>query len=130
MRFAYDFAMPIGTEIRASRTGMVMFVRDDYSDNDHENSHGNVMIIVHEDGTAALYGHLTQHGSLVKLYAIVAAGTPIALSGNSGESPEPHLHFQVNQNGDFSKSSTIPISFRNSGAAGELKKGTSYPPLQ
>jgi murein DD-endopeptidase MepM/ murein hydrolase activator NlpD len=58
MRFAYDFAMPIGTQVRASRGGMVMFIRDQYSDDDHQNSHGNVMVVLHEDGTAALYGHL------------------------------------------------------------------------
>lgn len=126
-RFAYDFAMPIGTRVLASRKGMVMYIRDEYTDEDHQNAHGNVIIVLHEDGTAAMYGHLKQKGSLVRMNTIVEAGTAIALSGNSGESPEPHLHFQVNENGDFSKSSTIPISFSNSGARGELKKGESYP---
>jgi murein DD-endopeptidase MepM/ murein hydrolase activator NlpD len=127
MAFAFDFEMPIGTTVKASRKGMVMFVRDEFSDEDHKNTHGNVMIILHEDGTAALYGHIKQHGALVRPHKIVDAGEPIALSGNSGESPTPHLHFQVNESGDFSKSKTIPISFRDAGHTERLIKGESYP---
>lgn len=127
MSFAYDFAMPIGSIIKASRKGMVMFIRDEFSDDDHENTHGNVIIVVHEDGSAALYGHIKQHGSLVTLHTIVDAGTPIAASGNSGESPVPHLHFQVNENGDFSKSKTIPVTFKDAGHEGALAKGGWYP---
>jgi murein DD-endopeptidase MepM/ murein hydrolase activator NlpD len=113
MRYAYDFEMPIGTTIIAARKGTVIFVRDEFTDNDHGKDQGNAIVIVHEDGTIALYGHMTYKGSKVKVGQIVQQGEAIALSGNSGESPFPHLHFQVNECGDFEKCETLPITFSN-----------------
>lgn len=42
-----------------------------------------------------MYGHLTRQGALVDVGAAVTRGQPIALSGNSGLSTQPHLHFEV-----------------------------------
>jgi len=113
LRYAYDFAMPIGTPIVAARNGTVLFVRDEFTDNDHGKNQGNAIVLLQEDGTFALYAHITHKGSKVKVGQIVKQGDIIALSGNSGESPIPHLHFQVNACGDFSKCESLPISFRN-----------------
>lgn len=113
MRYAYDFEMPIGTPIVASRGGTILFVRDNFTDNDHGKDQGNAIVILQEDGTYALYAHLTNKGSKVKLGQIVKQGEVIALSGNSGQSPIPHLHFQVNSCGDFSKCESLPVAFRN-----------------
>lgn len=126
-KFAYDFAMPIGATIVAARAGAIAFVRDEFTDNDHGPDQGNAIVLVHEDGTVALYGHLTYKGSKVKVGQVVRQGEPIALSGNSGESPRPHLHFQVNACGDFSKCESLPIAFRNAiPNPGRLKKDASY----
>lgn len=113
LRFAYDFGMPIGTTIIAARAGTVVFVRDNFTDNDHGKDQGNAIVLLHEDGTYALYAHITNKGSKVKLGQTVRQGEDIALSGNSGESPTPHLHFQVNECGDFIKCRSIKISFKN-----------------
>lgn len=124
-RYAYDFGMPIGTPVLAAREGAVGFVRDNFSDDDHGKNQGNV--IVQPDGTVALYGHLTRKGSLVRVGQIVRQGEQIGLSGNSGESPTPHLHFQVIACGDFNTCPTVPASFRNAEPpAQRLQKDAAY----
>jgi|GEM_PF-1888145 len=127
MRFAYDFGMPIGTTIIAVRAGTVVFVRDNFTDNDHGKNQGNAIVILHEDGTYALYAHITNKGSKVRVGQAVKQGEGIALSGNSGESPTPHLHFQLNACGDFTKCESMPISFRNARpATNKLEQGVVY----
>jgi len=127
LKYAYDFEMPIGTEIIAAKTGTVLFVRDEFTDNDHGKNQGNAIVIIHEDGTFALYAHITHKGSKVRLGQIVKQGDIIALSGNSGESPIPHLHFQVNSTGDFAKGESVPITFKNVfPEAGRLEKNAEY----
>lgn len=127
LKFAYDFGMPIGTNIIAARSGTVVFVRDQFTDNDHGKDQGNAIVLLQEDGKYALYAHITHKGSKVKVGQIVNQGEPIALSGNSGESPTPHLHFQVNECGDFIKCPSIPISFRNASPYTlRLDKGRDY----
>lgn len=112
-RYAYDFAMPIGTPIVAARAGTVVFVLDTFLDTQHGKNQGNALVILHDDGTYALYGHLTAGGARVHLGQIIHQGEVIALSGNSGQSPLPHLHFQVSACGDLAHCPTLPISFRN-----------------
>jgi murein DD-endopeptidase MepM/ murein hydrolase activator NlpD len=111
--FAYDFLMPIGTEIVAVRGGTVVFVWDEYSDNYKEE--GNSISIRHDDGTYAGYGHLTQHGALVEVGQQVTQGEIVALSGNSGPSDTPHLHFEVRPCEDLGTPAceTLPVTFRN-----------------
>ena len=95
---AIDFDMEIGTPICAARDGIVIFVKDD--SNKHGKTiqfqeYGNYITIYHEDGTMANYFHLQKNGSKVKIGDKVTAGQVIALSGNTGWSSGPHLHFQV-----------------------------------
>jgi murein DD-endopeptidase MepM/ murein hydrolase activator NlpD len=51
--------------------------------------------IVHEDESVGVYGHLANKGALVKVGERVKEGQVIGLSGNSGASTGPHLHFHV-----------------------------------
>lgn len=126
-RYAYDFGMPIGTPVLAAREGAVGFVRDNFSDDEHGKNQGNVVILVHPDGTVALYGHLTKNGALVKVGQIVRQGERIGTSGNSGESPTPHLHFQVIACGDFNTCPTVPVTFKNAEPpAQRLEKDAAY----
>ena len=94
-QYAYDFLMPIGTLITASRPGTVTRFYDGYADNTGVPGEENVVGITHTDGSVALYFHLAQDGALVELQQTVGTGEVIALSGNSGNSLEPHLHVQV-----------------------------------
>jgi murein DD-endopeptidase MepM/ murein hydrolase activator NlpD len=97
-RYAVDFAMPEGTTVCAARDGVVVDLRKSsqtggpdkkYADED------NYVSIAHADGTIGEYHHLQYDGVLVEIGARVTAGQPIALSGNTGYSTLPHLHFGV-----------------------------------
>lgn len=99
--YALDFAMPIGSPIHASRDGEVVVVSDKAPDQEGGESSldtadsANQIEIDHVDGTSALYLHLRQSGSAVKLGQKVKAGDLIGYSGNSGSSTRPHLHLEI-----------------------------------
>ena len=59
---------------------------------------GNYIIIDHASGMSTYYGHLSQ--ILVKCGQTVSAGDRIALSGNTGKTTGPHLHFEIAYNGE------------------------------
>lgn len=94
--FALDFTMPIGTEILASRDGIVVDVQDKNTEtctNKACAEFNNFVVIYHEDGTFAEYTHIDTNSALVKKGHVVKTGDKIALSGNIGWSSGPHLHF-------------------------------------
>jgi len=95
---AFDFKMAIGSTVCASREGVVIAVKED-SDRgglkDEYLGDGNHIIIRHSDGSMAQYWHLQQNGVLVSEGDSVKKGQAIGLSGNTGYSAFPHLHFQV-----------------------------------
>ncbi|AWH38134.1 M23 family peptidase [Stenotrophomonas sp. ZAC14D1_NAIMI4_6] len=101
-RDAVDFALPEATLVMAAREGTVMQVQDGFKANgqDRERDAGraNFIRILHSDGSMALYGHLQAGGMRVRPGQAVQAGQPIGLSGNSGYSTAPHLHFVVQVN--------------------------------
>ena len=55
------------------------------------------MRLEHRDGYETLYAHASQ--ILVKQGEKISSGRAIALSGNTGQSTAPHLHFEVRQGG-------------------------------
>ena len=122
--FAYDFDMPIGTTIIASRSGTVIEAEERFGSNDNTPGRENFIIIQHSDNSVAGYYHLARNGALVALGSNVAQGSPIAISGNLGDSTEPHLHFEVLA---CRGCNTIPVNFQNtrSHPAG-LVEGESY----
>ncbi|MBL4667682.1 MAG: M23 family metallopeptidase [Flavobacteriales bacterium] len=123
---AIDFTMPEGTSICAARDGIVIFVKDD--SNKHGKtikyqSYGNYITIYHSDGTMANYFHLKKNGSKVKVGDKVKAGEVIALSGNTGWSSGPHLHFQVFRFDENMEVKSVATKFRQvEGKAIILKK--------
>jgi len=112
-RYAVDFAMPIGTLITAARSGRVVYIVESYSDNDRMEGHENVVIVMHDDTTYARYVHLTTNGALVAIGRTVAPGDTIGLSGNSGSSGAPHLHFDVTKTYSGRSDQTILFDFKN-----------------
>lgn len=101
-RDAIDFALPEATQVLAAREGTVMQVQDGFRGNglDRERDAGraNFIRILHSDGSMAMYAHLQAGGMRVRPGQAVQAGQPIGLSGNSGYSTAPHLHFVVQLN--------------------------------
>ena len=86
-----DIDVPEGTTVRAAAGGTVSFYGE-------QPGYGNLMIIEHGDGFYTLYGHLED--AIASTGRYVDTGQPIALSGNTGISSGPHLHFEV-RNGEF-----------------------------
>jgi murein DD-endopeptidase MepM/ murein hydrolase activator NlpD len=103
--FAYDFAMPIGTEVCAARGGVVTLVTD-FRDGNWPGWPNNQIWIRHDDNTSGVYLHFRKEGSRVHVGQRVAQGDVICESGNVGNSLGPHLHFEVRRGGQ-----TIPVTF-------------------
>ncbi len=121
--YAIDVEMPVGTPLIAVRTGRVVAVRDSFPDENDRDLEENYVMVQHADSTVARYLHLTQRGALVRVGDRVNQGQRIALSGNSGQTGGPHLHFDVQRCGPnlppgyntLPCGMTIPLTFRNAG---------------
>ncbi|MCR5031996.1 MAG: M23 family metallopeptidase [Lachnospiraceae bacterium] len=85
-----DWSTPVGTAVMASSGGTV--VKAGWG-----TGYGNVVYIQHADGRQTRYGHLSK--ILVSVGQHVSQGQKIALSGNTGVSTGPHLHFEILING-------------------------------
>ncbi|ADR22936.1 hypothetical protein MATR_32150 [Marivirga tractuosa] len=112
---AIDFNLEIGDSIYAARSGIVVEVKEDSNvgGNDPKfEPYGNFIKVYHDDGTIGSYVHLVQKGSFVKKGDQIQKGQLIGISGNTGWSSGPHLHFMVAQNKDF-RNITLPIKFLN-----------------
>jgi len=120
-RYAIDFKMPVGDTILAPRNGWIVGVLEKYNRQgitEEYRKYGNFITIYHEDGTFSQYVHIKKNGALVKLNDYVEKGQPIAISGFTGLSTEPHLHFAVFKPIKNNLKS-IPIILNN-------KKGSTY----
>lgn len=87
---AIDWATPTGTAVWASSGGTVSIAG-------WQSGYGYVVYINHPDGNQTRYGHLSK--ILVSAGQTVKQGQKIALSGNTGRSTGPHLHFELRVNG-------------------------------
>lgn len=113
-RFAYDFAMPFGTEVTAARAGEVTEIRTEYRDEDTNGGHENGVYILHEDATMAAYLHLRNGGVFVDVGDEITVGQVIGEVGTTGTSPHnPHLHFEVWEGQGVQWYQTLPVNFRN-----------------
>ncbi len=125
--YALDFEMPVGTLVCAARSGVVVAIKEDGTRGGLDKSlesEANHVTVYHTDGTFAEYVHLKYQGVLVQIGTRLSAGDPLGLSGNTGYSSRPHLHFAVYLPGYFS-AATVPVQF--AGQSGEsLRPGASY----
>jgi murein DD-endopeptidase MepM/ murein hydrolase activator NlpD len=96
-RYAMDIAMPEGTPIIAARGGMVVKIENAQTGRGNDPS-GNFVRVLHDDGTMGVYLHLKRGSVSVREGQRVVVGSALALSGNTGNSSGPHLHFVVQRN--------------------------------
>ncbi|WP_144043525.1 M23 family metallopeptidase, partial [Rhodopirellula baltica] len=106
--FSVDFWMPIGSVICAARRGRVVRATDA---GELPTDECNSIRICHDDFSVACYAHICLNGALVSDGDWVDVGQPIALSGNTGCSGRPHLHFHVQTSYDKTR---VPTLFRTS----------------
>lgn len=92
MHYGMDFACPMGTEILATADGKVSKISSTPNQ-----GYGNLLVLSHEHGYLTKYAQLSEFK--VKEGDEVKKGDVIALSGNSGMSTAPHLHYEVVKNG-------------------------------
>jgi len=108
-----------GKKVLAAKEGTVVLVRNDVAENvpgettNLTTPGGNVVIIDHGDHQFGYYAHLKPSSVVVKQGARVKAGDVLGEVGNSGDSPEPHLHFHVMTDADAAQGDGIPVVFEN-----------------
>ena len=117
--YAVDIVMPVGTPVLAARDGVVMTVDNDFFgaglDMKQYGDRANNIRVVHGDGTMAVYAHLELESAKVAVGDHVRAGQQLALSGDTGYTNGPHLHFCVQVNQDMNLIS-VPFEFSTIGA--------------
>ena len=101
-----DFAVPVGTEVVAVHGGTVVKAGGNGAGDGP--AYGNAVVVKHSDGTYSQYAHLSRID--VKVGDKVDTGEHIALSGNTGNSSGPHLHFEIRTTPDYG-SAVNPVTF-------------------
>ncbi|NLU73804.1 M23 family metallopeptidase [Streptomyces sp. HNM0575] len=96
-----DFEADEGTEVRSVASGEVVEAGTD-------GSFGNSVVIKHRDGTYTQYGHLSSIA--VSTGQTVKAGQKIALSGSTGNTTGPHLHFEARSGPEYG-SDMDPVAY-------------------
>ena len=91
MHEGVDFVVPVGTPVYASAAGIVSYAALDHG------GYGNMVEIDHGNGIVTRYAHNSK--LLVKVGQMVRRGQEISLSGDTGRSTGPHLHFEVRYKG-------------------------------
>ncbi len=100
MHKGVDWACPVGTAVKASSAGRVVSAG-------WASGYGYCVTISHSDGRQTRYAHLSK--ILVSVGQSVSQGDKIALSGNTGRSTGPHIHFEIIING----SQVDPLKYLN-----------------
>ncbi|MER6250109.1 M23 family metallopeptidase [Streptomyces sp. NPDC001584] len=101
-----DFAAPIGTPVKAAAAGVV--VKAGPNGGGDGPAYGNAIVIKHANATYSQYAHLSK--IQVKIGQKVNASQRIALSGNTGNSSGPHLHFEIRTTPNYG-SAVNPVAF-------------------
>ncbi|AEY90834.1 MULTISPECIES: M23 family metallopeptidase [Streptomyces] len=101
-----DFAVPTGTEVVAAHGGTVVKAGPNGAGDGP--AYGNAIVIKHGNGTYSQYAHLSRVD--VRIGQVVATGQHIALSGSTGNSTGPHLHFEIRTTPNYG-SGIDPVAF-------------------
>ncbi|MFD5031691.1 M23 family metallopeptidase [Streptomyces sp. NPDC058220] len=101
-----DFAVPVGTTVHAAHSGTVVKAGPNGAGDGP--AYGNAIVIKHQNGTYSQYAHLSK----IKVHVgqHVTTDQKIALSGNTGNSSGPHLHFEIRTTANYG-SAINPVPF-------------------
>ncbi|MFJ9648026.1 M23 family metallopeptidase [Streptomyces sp. NPDC004244] len=101
-----DFAVPVGTPVKAVSAGVV--VKAGPNGGGDGPAYGNAIVVKHGNNTYSQYAHLSK--IQVHVGQKVAKGGQIGLSGNTGNSSGPHLHFEIRTTPNYG-SAVNPVAF-------------------
>ncbi|MEU6864816.1 M23 family metallopeptidase [Streptomyces sp. NPDC046876] len=101
-----DFACPVGTPVKAVHDGVVVKAGPNGAGDGP--AYGNAIVIKHADNTYSQYAHLSK--IKVSIGQKVDKGALIGLSGNTGNSTGPHLHFEIRTTPNYG-SAVNPVTF-------------------
>src|SRR5215218_6753604 len=101
MHEGIDISVPEGTPIRAAADGTVILMQSEFESGGYD----NYTCVDHGGGLSTCYAHQSSFATSVG--AQVSQGDVIGLSGNTGHSTGPHLHFEVRING----TATDPLGY-------------------
>ncbi|MET9550918.1 M23 family metallopeptidase [Streptomyces sp. NPDC006627] len=104
-----DFAVPVGTPVAAVHGGTVVKAGPNGAGDGP--AYGNAVVIKHSNGTYSQYAHLSQVD--VRVGQNVTTGQRVALSGNTGNSSGPHLHFEIRTTPNYG-TAVDPVAFLRS----------------
>lgn len=111
---AVDLGVAEGTPILAARDGLVVGVERDFfesgADRGRLATRANMVRVLHEDGTMAVYAHLAYESTLVSPGDVVLAGQRIGSAGATGFATGPHLHLVIQRNSGF-RLESMPFQF-------------------
>lgn len=128
--YAYDFRMEsngkettleefkcFGKEVLAPGDGMITQVIDGSIDvppgeRDRSVGIGNAIIIDHQNGEYSLLCHFKHNSIRVKVKDMVEQGDVIGLCGNTGNTQQPHIHFNLQDGPFMQKANALPAQFR------------------
>jgi murein DD-endopeptidase MepM/ murein hydrolase activator NlpD len=131
--YAIDFDCPVATPVLAARPGIIVAANAAAQGSGTtaeflEYRRTNFVLVLHDDGTLGEYMHLAPSGVKVTAGQHVERGDELALSGNTGFSSTPHLHFQVmTAAGDGISALSFPFQLAVSAKRAEAPvQGRSY----
>jgi murein DD-endopeptidase MepM/ murein hydrolase activator NlpD len=119
-RYAVDLIVAEGTAVLAARSGVVMQATSGFREGGTDRSlagRANLIRVLHDDGSMALYAHLRENGVTVRAGDAVTLGQVIGYAGSTGFSSGPHLHFALQVNGG---GRLVSVPFRMIGPEGFL----------
>lgn len=104
-----DFAVPTGTVVKSVGPGTVVKAGPNGAGDGP--AYGNAVVVKHDGDTYSQYAHLSRVD--VKIGQQVKGGQQIALSGNTGNSSGPHLHFEIRTTPNYG-SAINPVNYLRS----------------
>lgn len=128
--YAIDFDLQVGDTITSADKGYVVGVIADYKEYGtskawRDNDKSNYITLYHpHSGLFTQYVHLNYKGALVKIGDFVEMGQPIGISGMTGFTTKPHLHFNVKYATAEQGLISTEITFENDVSGSDLKKAT------